>query len=482
MHLLPTAATTPPERSRGLFSSTRDKLTDLIGGVTDDRIQIDLSGPEYQSIEPRQADQMLGFFTEKLKEQGFPWRLRAAELQEDGQLKMRRKISLHDAIHALEKGQPIFLEPMRKLNMSINADSLTAVAMAGGAMGGAAAEGLKQTATGAKDAKLGASNGIEVKFGAPIAVSNHAELKLVYQMYNPEEKMSETNPVAKAAHQLSSFTTKRMGSSYPWRFYKKADTNLVVRVAKASLKAGVSGALFGGVTGAIVGGLAGGIFGNWQLWEPFAKLGALAAGGWSTLNAARMAAKGDPLNVVEALERITHGQSVVLQETQIHTATVPFFGSINWFSDRDVGSTVDTVQSLDRLYWVLNPDKKVEEKKQEPGPQTKKDVQVIVQPGGTLHMHVGDDIQIGDQLQVGDRVHVERHRHDHSHLEGEVKVEQHTHLQGSNIAVAEEHTHYEGGIKVEQHDHHNATLNHSPVTIEGSRDEHVHLGALPAKK
>lgn len=478
MIVRPSAATTP--RDRSLFTDTKDRLTDLIGGgTTEDKIEIDLSGEEYKNITDRQAGQMLGYFTQKMKDLGFPWRLKTAE-DVKGVQKMRGAISELEAMDRLKKGQPVFLEPMRNLNLSINADSLGALAAAGTLGGATALDGVSKVAAFAKDGKVGANNGVELKHGAPILVSSYAELKLVFQMYNPDDKVSEKNPVAKSAHQLSSFT-KKMGTSYPWRFYKKADDNTLMRVARSSARAGFSGALVGAALGTMIGGPIGLFTGNWSILKIMATYGGMIGGGYAALDAGRVAAKGEPINVVEALERINQGQEVVLQETVMRSVTVPFLGNVAWFTDRGKGSSVASPGTLDQLYWMLNPDKQ-EEKKEDPRPPAdNKKVQVIVQPGGTLHMHVGDDIQVGDKLHLGDSLSVESSQH--THLDGEIKVNNHAHLKGARVTVHEEHTHFEGGVKVQQDQHTHYSLKNSPVTVETSEQhDHVHLGEIPGKK
>ena len=391
---------------------------------------------------------------------------------------MRGEISELEAMDRLKAGQPVFLEPMRNLNLSINADSLGALAAAGTLSGAASLDGVSKVANFSKDAKVGANNGIELKFGAPILVSSYSELKLVFQMYNPDEKVADKNPVANAAHQLSSFT-KKMGSTYPWRFYKKADDNTIARVAKASAKQGFSGALVGVALGGMIGGPIGLFTGNWSVLKILATYGGMIGGGYAALDAGRVAAKGESINVVEALERITQGKEVMLQETVMRSVTVPFLGNVAWFTDRGKGSSVSSVGTLDRLYWMLNPDKQ-EEKKEEPKPKADdKKVQVIVQPGGTLHMHVGDDIQVGDQLQVGDRVSVESSQH--THFEGGVKV--HNQLRGANVTVHSDKSRHEIHSETHQHDH--VTLKNSNVTVEthdDSQHDHVHLGEVAGQK
>lgn len=481
MEIRPLAANGPAQRN--LFDATKDRLTDIIGGgATDDKIEIDLSGEEYKNISDRQAGQMLGYFTQKMKDLGFPWRLKTAE-DNHGVMRMRGAISELEAMDRLKAGQPIFLEPMRNLNLSINAESLGALAAAGTLSGAASLDGVSKMAAFSKDAKVGANNGIELKHGAPILVSSYAELKLVFQMYNPEEKVADKNPVARSAHQLSSFT-KKMGTTYPWRFYKKADDNAILRVAKSSTKAGMSGALVGAALGTMIGGPIGLFTGNWSILKILATYGGMIGGGYAALDAGRVAAKGEPINVVEALERITQGKEVVLQETVMRSVTVPFLGNVAWFTDRGKGSSVSSAGTLDRLYWMLNPDKQ-EEKKEEPkpAPPDNKKVQVIVQPGGTLHMHVGDDIQVGDKLHLGDAVSVESS--EHTHYEGEIKVNTHNHLKGAQVTVnsQEEHTHFEGGVKLSNDTHY--SLRNSPVTVEthdDSQHDHVHLGEIPGKK
>src|SRR5690606_933344 len=136
------------------------------------------------------------------------------------------------------------------------------------------------------------------------------------------------NSIGKAAHQLTYFTQKTLGGAYPWRFYAKADDNVVSRVLKAALRRGAAGALVGAGLGAVVGGPVGLFTGSWVALKTLAGFGALAGGLFGAVDASRVAAKGVELNAVQTLESVLEGKPVTFQETQMRSIGVPVLGKI----------------------------------------------------------------------------------------------------------------------------------------------------------
>ena len=76
--------------------------------------------------------------------------------------------------------------------------------------------------------------GSKSRFGEPVEVKGFGELKLLYQMYNPDEKIEEKNDLGKAAHELSFFTKKTLGTNYPWRFVKESNGSKFIRSVRTA--------------------------------------------------------------------------------------------------------------------------------------------------------------------------------------------------------------------------------------------------------
>jgi hypothetical protein len=342
---------------------------DLIGlGSSASNIDVYLGGEEYQNIGERDAARMLGYFTQAMQDQGFPWRLQESTQEGlQGKLTGKKALSDIDALRRLQKGQPVVFQPMRNLQLDLSSDSLGAIAAAGSIGSGQEMTSMTRLATITKNTRVTpGSQGVELRHGEPVLVRNLSELKLLYQMYNLDETSKSKDPVAKAAHQLSYFN--RQAGDFGWRFFQKDTGNSAGRMAKAFAQNSLRGAAMGVAVGALVG-LPVGII-TQSLRNGLLALGAGTAAFslYSGVEGVRTASKGKPLNTVAALDAVLKGQPLEIQETQMRGIGVPVVGKISWFSDRGEASTVTGAEELETLFWMQNQAAKPEEKPAPPPP------------------------------------------------------------------------------------------------------------------
>lgn len=384
-------------------------LLDAIGS-RHDKIDVHLQGDDYQNIELLEGSQMLGYFSQTMQNLGFPWRFYEAVPDGKGRYKKGEAMSDIDALKALrtntqagEVKKPVLFQPMRKLRLDLSSTSLGALA-ATASLGGTNAATMARVAAVSKDTGITpGSQGWELKYGEPIVVCDMGELKLLHQMYNPTDEIKAKTPVGKAAQQFSYFTRKTAGSTYPWRFYVKDDTNVAWRVTKALVKNGVTGALVGAAVGAVLGGPFAYFSGNWAILQGFATTGAMVGGAYNGIDSARKAVKGRPINPVEALERVLNNQEVAFQEAHLHSWSVPILSSMTWMSDHGPASKISSSEELDVFYYMQNQDAKLpkkEEKKKEPDPEPPR-VVIFDQRSFHTHHHLGSE----SHLHQGEEIH-----------------------------------------------------------------------------
>lgn len=355
--------TKPPKQS--------SSAADLIGlGSNASNIDIYLGGEEYQNVGERDAARMLGYFTQAMQAQGFPWRLQ--ESTQDGlrgKLTGTQALADIDALRKLQKGEPVIFQPMRNLQLDLSSDSLGAIAAAGSLGGGQEMTSMARLATITKNTRVTpGSQGVELKHGEPVVVRNLSELKLLYQMYNPEEKVKSKDQVAQAAHQLAYFN--QQAGDYGWRFFEKDSENALGRMAKAFYRNGLRGAAMGVAVGAMIGLPVGIITQSLRNGLLALGLGTGAFSLYSGVEGVRTAAKGKPLNTVQALDTILKGKPLEMQETQMRGIGVPVLGKISWFSDRGKASTVTGPQELETFWWMQNQAAKPEDPPAPPPPPT----------------------------------------------------------------------------------------------------------------
>ncbi len=215
------------------------------------------------------------------------------------------------------------------------------------------------------------SQGLELKHGEPIEIRNFSELKLLHQMYNPDETLNTRDAIGKTAHQLAHFN--QQNGDYGWRFYQKEESGAAARVSKAFGSGMIRGAAMGAAVGAMVGIPLGLFTQSIQNAAIALGVGAAAFGGYGAVDAARTAAKGRPLNTTEALEAVLKDQPIEVQETQMRGIGVPVLGKVSWVADRGLPSTIHDAKELETLWWMQNQSaKELEEPKPEapPSPTT----------------------------------------------------------------------------------------------------------------
>lgn len=349
----------------------QSSAADIIGlGSNASNIDIYLGGEEYQNIGERDAARMLGYFTQAMQAQGFPWRLQEST-QEGlrGKLTGTQSLADIDALRKLQRGEPVIFQPMRNLQLDLSSDSLGAIAAAGSLGSGQEMTSMTRLANITKNTRVTpGSQGVELKHGEPVVVRNLSELKLLYQMYNPEEKIKSKDPVGQAAHHLAYFN--QQAGDYGWRFFEKDSENALGRMAKAFYRNGLRGAAMGVAVGAMIGLPVGIITQSVRNGLLALGFGTAAFSLYSGVEGVRTAAKGKPLNTVEALDTVLKGKPLEMQETQMRGIGVPVVGKISWFSDRGKASTITGAQELETFWWMQNQAAKPEDPPAPPPPPT----------------------------------------------------------------------------------------------------------------
>lgn len=344
---------------------------DLIGlGNQASSIDILLDSGEYKNIPERDAAKMLGYFTQAMQNQGFPWKLQVSSKEGlQGKLTGTNTLSDLQALRRLQKEEPVLFQPMRNLQLDLSSDSLGAIAAAGTASTGQDMASMNRLATLTKNTRVTpGSQGVELRHGEPVLVRNLSELKLLYQMYNLEEKVVSKDQVGQAAHQLSYFN--QQAGDYGWRFYQKEDTGNAGRIAQAMYRNAIRGAAMGVAAGSMVGLPIGVLTQSLHNGLMTLGVGALAFGIYGAVEGARTAAKGKPLNTVQALDKVLKGSPLEVQETQMRSIGVPVVGKISWFSDRGKACTIEGPKELDTLFWMQNQAAKPEDPPAQPPPPT----------------------------------------------------------------------------------------------------------------
>lgn len=342
-------------------SAKPNSAADLLGlGSSAANIDVYLGSEEYQNIDERHAAQMLGHFTQGMQAQGFPWRLQVSSQEGlSGKLTGTKDLGDMEALRRLQKGESVLFQPMRNLQLDLSSDSLGAIAAAG-TVAGTDVASMSKLATITKNTRVSpGSQGFELRHGEPVEVRNLAELKLLYQMYRPEDKITSKNPVTMAANQLAHFNQPQ--GDYGWRFYQKDESNGAARIAKAFAKNALRGAAMGAAVGAMIGAPIGLFTQSLGAFFASAGIGAGAFALYGGVDGARSAAKGKPINTVEVLDSVLKQQPVEFQETQMRSVGVPVLGKVSWFSDRGKSSTINNPQELDTFYYMQNQAAKIEE-------------------------------------------------------------------------------------------------------------------------
>ncbi|MCE1248431.1 MAG: hypothetical protein LWY06_17465 [Firmicutes bacterium] len=208
-----------------------------------------------------------------------------------------------------------------------------------------------QEQTGKLDMNAG---GMETSFGVPIEIKNKAELKFLYELYNPEAKAKDAaaGSFKEAAGELAFFTTGSMAGQHPWKLYKdEGKMKNFLRMAAGAIKSGGIGAAIGMAALSIfslpalsvipIGGSIG------------IAAGAAIGGTIGAVKGAFTRKKGAEINAFEALARLSNNEPVTFQEKKKREIgiSVPFpvnvqLGSISFYSDHGEGSVLSSFNDL----------------------------------------------------------------------------------------------------------------------------------------
>lgn len=162
-----------------------------------------LSHPDFQNVSPTEASFHLGLFIGRSSAwtaRGLPWRVYMPGMG----LRTRREVGMLEALHRLEQGLPVLLQPLRCVTMAPDIQHLEkfmAAAVSRGMLGGAGktAESLTKSGT-LKSIKV---EGMELRNGRSVELHSLAELKLFSAIYNDllprQEMVQNAYPLATPA-------------------------------------------------------------------------------------------------------------------------------------------------------------------------------------------------------------------------------------------------------------------------------------------
>ncbi|MHB2017965.1 MAG: hypothetical protein ACYCW6_13525 [Candidatus Xenobia bacterium] len=268
-----------------------------------DKIDLILQDDDYKNIPREDSLKYVGYFTSKQQDTGFPWKVYMDDTA-NMNFSNRKSISDFEAVDRLEKGQEVLFQQARGIPLGFTAPTLSAASL----VPGLPTTGLMGNAIANASQGQGSINAgnVDWDFGAPIRIKSTAELKLLYQMFNPDARIK--GDVGDAANLLSYFTSKTLPTSYPWKFYELHSHKI----------------------------------------------------GPVSFNTRQQ------ISALEALRNVLQERPTVFQKKKQHSAqlTVPFiganFGNMTWYSDSGKGSVVDGMDGehgLRELSRMENPDK-----------------------------------------------------------------------------------------------------------------------------
>jgi hypothetical protein len=195
---------------------------------------------------------------------------------------------------------------------------------------------------------------METSFGVPIEIKNKAELKFLYELYNPEAKAKDAaaGSFKEAAGELAFFTTGTMAGQHPWKLYKdEGQMKNFLRMTAGAVKSGGIGAAIGMAALSIfslpalavlpIGGTIG------------IATGAAIGGTIGAIKGAFSRRKGVEINAFEALARLSNNEPVNFQEKKKREIgiSIPFpvnvqLGSLSFYSDHGEGSVLSDFKDL----------------------------------------------------------------------------------------------------------------------------------------
>ncbi|MFP4497330.1 MAG: hypothetical protein ACLFQV_03895 [Vulcanimicrobiota bacterium] len=315
-------------------------LDEFIPGQNPSDVDIIADDPSYKNINDEQAAKMMGYFTQKMESEGFPWKVYKPK---DKGIRKKTEIGEFEALQRLRKGEAVILQPKRVIGIGFDPQSLK----------GKTKDIYGKEGSGQFSFKTG---GMEVKFGEPIKIDNYTDLKFLHDVYNPNVQVDPSkDPKLKvAARQLAYFTKGTMNSQHPWKMIKPHETT------GQKIKSMIKGALAKGVKFAGIGAGAASLFSI-----PAIALGAtmggpigIAAGaaigaGVGIIKGARSKRIGKDINAIESLARLNNDEPVYFQEMTKREigVSVPFpigiqLGSLSFYGEHGEGSTINNLDEF----------------------------------------------------------------------------------------------------------------------------------------
>ena len=101
------------ENITGGVQTTLDKF---VPGGKDRSVEINTNIPGYQEIKTEDAAKMVGYFTQKMESQGFPWALYKPKTG----IRKKDQIGEFEALRRLEKGESVIFQPKRVIGIGFS--------------------------------------------------------------------------------------------------------------------------------------------------------------------------------------------------------------------------------------------------------------------------------------------------------------------------------------------------------------------------
>ena len=318
--------TVAPQENRDSTASRKDGIDQLL--LTD----------AYSAVSREEASKMMHDFTEVMHDQGFPWRVYSAEQHP-------KRLHELEAIKRLEQGKPVEFRPFVSRQLEVTIDSLDSLSPAGALGSGYEAPSRSETLMNPGFLSL------EAPLGKATVVHDLSEFKLLHQLSIPapaaKPETASGDPTQRAVTDLAKLSTQQ--GIQGWRFIDSANPPSKASVFWQTIKGAASGAALGAALGTVVGAP----ISLWtNTWLPFAGL-AGAGAAWFALQKGRENcnefSKGQSLNALEALHRLSNGEEVTLQRTQLKTVGLPIAGKFTWYTDYGQAATIDNFDDLTSL-------------------------------------------------------------------------------------------------------------------------------------
>jgi len=349
-------AETAPPATKDAVDLERKRLFEAECERFPKRVHVFLDGDSYYNIERNDAAKMLGYFTGKLQADGFPWELK--KNVKVGPITIPREVSEMEALQMLQRGEEVLFQPKRIINISVSPDSVASLALLGTPLAPAAvATSLSKVNVKADGA------GRELNYGKAVAIHNFGELKLLYEMYNPDAQ-GQGDALGDISKKVSFFSMKMHNTDYPWTFYRADPGSRWSNTLKETGQGAVLGALGGAAIGLILSTASAGKISLLDSTLCAAQLGAIGYGIFSGLRQLFVPRSTVEINTLETLDRITKGDPVIFQKRKMHNISLFIISKLTWFTDYGVGSEIRGKGDLDVFYAMQNqwPDKKKDDK------------------------------------------------------------------------------------------------------------------------